>query len=51
MSGGMKANKRQKKPKTISEMARLGGLATAKKLTAEERRQYARRAAKARWAK
>jgi hypothetical protein len=47
----MKAKKRQKKPRTISEMARLGGLATAKKLTAEKRRESARRAAKARWAK
>lgn len=36
---------------TIAEMARMGGLATAKKLTAEQREESARKAAKARWAK
>lgn len=31
--------------------ARMGGLARAKKLTAEQRRESARRAARARWSK
>jgi len=36
---------------TIKEMARLGGRATAKKLTPEQRKASASKAAKARWAK
>jgi len=36
---------------TVKEMARLGGEATAKKLTHEQRKESARKAAKARWAK
>jgi hypothetical protein len=36
---------------TVREMARLGGKATAKKLTAEQRKESARKAAQARWAK
>ena len=36
---------------TVTEMARLGGKATAKKLTAEQREESARNAAQARWAK
>jgi hypothetical protein len=36
---------------TVTEMARLGGKATAKKLTAEQRSESARKAVKARWAK
>jgi len=42
---------RAKKPMTIAEMARMGGRATAKKLTKEQRKESARKAAKARWAK
>lgn len=34
-----------------SEFARLGGKARAKKLTAEQRREIARKAARARWTK
>jgi hypothetical protein len=47
----MTAKKHRKKPLTVSEMARLGGQATAKKLTPKQRRESARKAAKARWAK
>jgi len=36
---------------TVTEMARLAGKATAKKLTAEQRMESARKAAQARWAK
>ncbi len=36
---------------TISEMASMGGKATAKKLTPEERKESARKAAQARWSK
>jgi hypothetical protein len=43
--------KRSKRPMTVKEMARLGGKATAKKLTPERRKESARKAAKARWAK
>jgi hypothetical protein len=39
------------KPLTISEMARLGGKARAKKMTAEERKESARNAVNARWEK
>lgn len=37
--------------KYAAEFARLGGKARAKKLSAEERRASARKAARARWAK
>ena len=47
----MSSPKKRRKPMTVSEMARLGGKATAKKLTAEQRKESARKAAKARWAK
>lgn len=36
---------------TIKQVASLGGFATARKLTAEQRRESAKRAARARWAK
>jgi hypothetical protein len=36
---------------TVEEMARMGGLASARKLTPEQRRENARRAAQARWRK
>jgi hypothetical protein len=36
---------------TITEVARLGGKATAKKLTEEQRSENARNAVQARWAK
>jgi hypothetical protein len=36
---------------TIQEFASLGGKARAKKLTEEQRKKSARKAAKARWAK
>jgi hypothetical protein len=39
------------KPLTVSEMARLGGQARARKLTAEQRKESARNAVNARWAK
>ena len=39
------------KPLTVSEMARLGGKARAKKMTAEQRRDSARKAVNARWDK
>jgi hypothetical protein len=35
----------------VKEAARLGGLATAKKLSKKQRRESARKAAIARWAK
>jgi hypothetical protein len=41
----------REKQLTLSEFARLGGKARAKKLTPEERKAGARKAAKARWAK
>ncbi|HZP63824.1 MAG TPA: hypothetical protein VFB28_10455 [Terriglobales bacterium] len=40
-----------KRPLNIHEFARLGGHARAKKLTERERKESARRAAQARWAK
>jgi hypothetical protein len=43
--------KRSKRPMTITEMARMGGKATAKKRTAKQRKEAARNAAKARWAR
>lgn len=39
------------KPMTITEFARMGGKALAKKMTAKQRKESARKAAKARWAK
>jgi hypothetical protein len=42
---------KRKKPLTISEVARMGGKATAKNLTPEERKKSASKAAKARWEK
>jgi hypothetical protein len=38
-----------KKPLTITEFARMGGKALAKKMTKQERQESARRAAQARW--
>ncbi len=40
-----------KKNKAAVQLGRRGGNATAKKLTAEQRKQSARKAAQARWAK
>jgi hypothetical protein len=40
-----------KRPLTIQEFARMGGHARAKKLTETQRKESARRAAQARWAK
>lgn len=40
-----------KRPMTVREMAQLGGKATAEKLTPEQRKESARKAARARWAK
>jgi|ERR1700722_10216651 len=40
-----------KKLLTCEETGRLGGLTTAKKLTPEQRRESAKRAARARWRK
>lgn len=42
---------RMAKPMTITEFARMGGKALAKKMTAKQRKESARKAAKARWAK
>jgi hypothetical protein len=39
------------KPLTITEFARMGGKALAKKMTKQERQESARRASLARWAK
>jgi hypothetical protein len=36
---------------TITEFARMGGKALAKKMTAKQRKESARKAAQARWAK
>jgi hypothetical protein len=47
----MALKKNSKKPLTVTEMARMGGEATAKKLTPEQRKESARKAARARWAK
>jgi hypothetical protein len=46
-----KKQSKRRKPRTIKEMAAMGGRATAEKLTPEQRRESARMAAKARWAK
>jgi hypothetical protein len=43
--------KRDSLARYAAEFARLGGKARAKKLTAEQRREIARKAARARWAK
>lgn len=53
MSPKKQLQHRGKKTKTmtVSEMARLGGLATREKLSPEQRAESASRAAKARWAK
>jgi len=40
-----------KKNEAAVQLGRMGGKATAKKLTAEQRKQSARKAAQARWAK
>ncbi len=40
-----------KKNEAAVQLGRRGGKATAKKLTAEQRKQSARKAAQARWAK
>lgn len=45
-----KKRRNKKNPMTIKEMASLGGKATAKKLTPQQRKASARRAAQARWA-
>jgi hypothetical protein len=37
--------------KHLAKLGRKGGKATAKKLTAQQRKESARKAAKARWAK
>ena len=42
---------RMAQPMTITEFARMGGKALAKKMTKQERKDSARRAANARWAK
>jgi hypothetical protein len=42
---------RMGQPLTITEFARMGGKALAKKLTKKQRSDSARRAAQARWAK
>jgi hypothetical protein len=43
--------KRDSLAQYAAQLARLGGKARAKKLTAEQRREIARKAARARWAK
>jgi len=43
--------KRDSLARYAAELARLGGKARAKKLTAEQRRDLARKAARARWKK
>ncbi len=42
---------RMSQPLTITEFARMGGKALAKKLTKNQRQESARRADQARWAK
>jgi hypothetical protein len=42
---------RMGQPLTITEFARMGGKALAKKMTKKERKESARKAAQARWAK
>jgi hypothetical protein len=44
-------SKRTQLSKYLAELGRKGGTATARKLTPEERRASALKAAKARWAK
>jgi hypothetical protein len=44
-------SKRELLAEYFVEFARLGGKACAKKLTAEQRREIARKAARARWKK
>jgi len=39
------------RPMTITEVARMGGKATARKLTPKQRKESARKAARARWKK
>jgi hypothetical protein len=46
----MTKNKGNEEPYSV-QFARLGGLARARKLSAAERNESARKAAKARWAK
>jgi hypothetical protein len=41
----------EKKPSTVQEMSRMGNEARNKALSAEERKQIARKAARARWRK
>jgi len=41
----------RKKTLTVQELARMGGEARAKKLTAQQRKESARKAVQARWAK
>ena len=42
---------KKKKQLTVSEMAKMGGKARAKSLTAERRKEIARKAIATRWAK
>jgi hypothetical protein len=42
---------KRRKPLTVTEFARMGGKALAKKMTKQQRQEAARRAAQARWAK
>jgi hypothetical protein len=44
-------SKKSELSRYLSELGRKGGKATAKKLTSEQRKQNARKAAKARWTK
>lgn len=41
----------KERPLTVQELARMGGKARAKKLTAQQRKESARKAVQARWAK
>jgi hypothetical protein len=45
----MKQRRRRKRPWNVGTVAHLGGVATRERLTPEERRHNARRAAFARW--
>jgi hypothetical protein len=47
----MMARRMPKKPLTLAEFARLGGKARAKTMTAQQRKESARKAVQARWAK
>ena len=51
MARHKKTKSKRKRPLTISEMARMGGKATAKKRTPKQREEAARKAAKVRWAR